>query len=444
MLLVKTSNQSNLLLEVGQESGEDYTNGPGEEEYQPKPKIGSGHTAYNPKVYGKRQKTYGQEKTALEAVVEGNEKLAGRLFLEASKIPGNLVLSPSSVSTVLAMVAMGATGSTRDQLLTGLALPDQGVGLGYRQLLPNLSSNNSFTLETANRIYLQVGHPATPSFQRELATNFLASTAVTNFGESEKSAKLINDWVEEKTRNKIKDLINPVILNKDTRMVLINAIYFKADWKIKFDKRNTEQTSFFSELKEVNVAMMHVKNRFEHIYLKELKSQVLRLPYRNDKVVMEILLPDARGGLKQVEKKLKSTNIQALLKQNKFYNSTMNVFLPKFKLETTLPLNDILKELGMTDMFNGGLEGITGDPDLAVSSVLQKAFIEVTEEGAEAAAATAVVAVTRSLTITPTFMANHPFLFYLREAATGLLLFQGRVADPSQGGQALGEDYIVA
>ena len=314
----------------------------------------------------------------------------------------------------------------------------QGTLLGYRKLTPALSGNGEFTLAVGNRMYLQKGLEPKKKFMNALKKNFNATAVVTDFGASAAAAKKINGWVEKVTQNKIKDFINPNMLGETTKMVLINAIYFKGDWKTKFDAALTKEKDFFTEKgNTVKVPTMHMKGKFDIAVLEELKMKVLRLPYKGDRIVMNIILPDDRNGLVVLEQKLNEFGIGEeilnLINDNILHKEVI-VDLPKFKLEQTWKnLKAILKLIGITTLFNGGLEGIADGP-LVVSDVIQKALIEVDENGSEAAAASAVGMSFRSSSLAKEiyFIADHPFIFSLRDTQTGLLLFRGRVGDPSK------------
>ena len=311
----------------------------------------------------------------------------------------------------------------------------QGTLPGYRKLLPTLAANKDFTLTIANRIYLQKGFKPKAKFQKTLSRNFYATAVVTDFSSGTKAAKEMNTWVEKVTHDKIKDLMNPRMLGPATRMVLINAIHFKGDWKTKFNVALTKEKDFLTESGQtVKVPTMHLEMKIEIAVLEQLKSKVLRLPYKGDRIVMDIVLPDDKGGLRVLEKKLKTLNEKDLVNENTLHKEVI-VDLPKFKLKKTWrSLKAVLKRLGITAIFHGGLKGIADGP-LMVSDVIQKACIEVDETGSEASAATGVLMKFRSTSIDNEkihFKADHPFLFIIRDTQTGLLLFRGRVSDPSK------------
>ena len=311
----------------------------------------------------------------------------------------------------------------------------QGTLPGYKKLLPTLVSNSEFTLTVANRIYLQKGFKPKRKFKKALRKYFYATAVETDFRKSIAASKQMNNWVEKVTKDKIKKFVDPRMLGPATKMVLINAIYFKGDWKKKFDVALTKEKEFLTESgHKIKVPTMHLKGKIELAVLEKLKSKVLRLPYKGDRIVMDIVLPDDKNGLKVLEQKLKTLDEKDLLSESILHKEVI-VDLPKFKLEKTWSnLKGVLEGLGITEIFHGGLQGIANGP-LVVSDVIQKAFIEVDETGSEASAATGVFMKFRSMMLDSEeihFKADHPFLFLVRDTQTNLLLFRGRVSDPSK------------
>ena len=301
--------------------------------------------------------------------------------------------------------------------------------------MPTLHSNEEFNLETANRIYLQKGFKPKKLYREILKYDFLATAVEMDFSKSQRAVDKINNWVEKVTHHKIQGLLNRKMIRADTKMVLINAIYFRGTWKTKFDRDQTKKKDFLTESgHNVKVPTMHLKEKKDIAVLKQLKIKVLRLPYEGERIVMDIVLPDDKGGLKAVEEKLRTVDLKDLLEES-LYEQEVEVDLPKFKIDTTWKqLKGILQSLGITDIFHGGLEGIA-DGGLSLSEVIQKATIEVDEAGSEAAAATGGLTMFKSANLDNdvlSFKADHPFLFSLRDIKTGLLLFRGRVSDPSK------------
>ncbi len=245
----------------------------------------------------------------------------------------------------------------------------------------------------------------------------------------------INRWVEKQTADKIKDLIKPSDLGRDTRLVLTNAIYFKGDWVKPFDNKDTRPEDFtVSAEKKVKVPLMQQKASFG--YRQEETFQVLEMPYAGQELSMVVLLPKKADGLAELEKALSAQRLTGLL--STLGRREVVTFLPKFKLEAYFELKPTLEALGMKLAFAGQADfsGINSEEELSVSAVIHKAYVDVNEEGTEAAAATAVVVaratVMRRPEPIPVFRADHPFLFLIRDTRSGAILFLGRVEDPSR------------
>jgi len=372
----------------------------------------------------------------VKSVAASNELFSNKLYNVLKGEEGNLIMSPFSVSGVMAMVSAGAGGRTLQQIMSGLSFPSPvSLQLGYQDAIPALRSTDNFTLEAANSVFAMKDFSVLPIYQEVLHRSFHASIQTVDFADNHGAARMINDWVEKMTRDKIQNLIKADMLNDLTRLVLVNAIYYKGDWASKFDPKLTKEQDFsVSPSSTVEVPMMKQENKFSWAYIETLASSMVEMPYKGDRIVMQVLLPGDRHGLGELEKMLINHNVQELFEKERYETKVM-VQLPKFKLEQTIPLTDHLTTLGMKDMFIGGVadfSGIDGTKQLYVSSVIQKAFIEVNEEGSEAAAATGAVMMMRSMPAPPEqFVADHPFIFYLRDKTTGMLLFQGRVVNPS-------------
>jgi len=370
------------------------------------------------------------------SVASSNDKFSLELYDLLKNKEGNLLMSPFSVSAVMAMVSAGAKGNTLTQIRKGLSFPTpSSLQLGYQDTLPALKSTDNFTLETANAVFVQKSFSVLPSFRDILKKFFHTSFESVNFRNVQSAAKQINTWVKAVTRRKIKDLITPNMLDSNTRLVLVNAIYFKGDWAYKFNPHLTTDKDFYvSPSTTALVPMMTQVKELQWANLATLSSIMVELPYKGDRIVMQVLIPLERNGLRELEEKLKNQNIQDLFEKGSSKTS-VHIKLPKFKLEKKIDLKQILTDLGMPDMFSdlADFSGINGKKGLSVSEVVQKAFIEVNEEGSEAAAATGAVMIGRSAGPMPVqFIADHPFIFYIRDKTTGMLLFQGRMVNPEK------------
>uniref|UniRef100_A0A914WK99 Serpin domain-containing protein n=1 Tax=Plectus sambesii TaxID=2011161 RepID=A0A914WK99_9BILA len=279
-------------------------------------------------------------------------------------------------------------------------------------------------------MYAQKGFAIQPNYVDKLSKHYRNSVHAVNFkSEAESARNEINGWVAETTKQRIKDLLAPDVLNSDTRLVLVNAIYFKGEWAEQFKDYQTNKATFYAASnKESKVDMMHMTERFK--YSDQPDCQVLGMHYKGYELAMYVFLPKKRDGLAEVESSLTGERMLQLIEGDR--RIEVEVFLPKFKLEMSFGLGEALSSMGMSDLFDcnkADLSNITGDKSLHVSAVIHKAFIEVNEEGSEAAAATAVVMMLECGMVgpdvpPPKFIADHPFLFAISDGKN--LFFLGR------------------
>jgi serpin B len=253
-------------------------------------------------------------------------------------------------------------------------------------------------------------------------------------GATEAARLTINQWVEQKTQDKIKDLLQPGALESNTRLVLTNAIYFKGDWITQFDKAQTKNEDFYlAPTKTTTAPLMHRESNFR--YFDGGTFQLLEIPYKSQDLSMVILLPKDRSGLTGLEQSLTAANMQQWLSQLSLVPNII-VTLPRFKSTRQFALGSTLRAMGMAEAFNGRADfsGMTGHRDFAISEVIHKAYIDVNEEGTEAAAATAVTMMAMAMRAAqppPVFRADHPFVFLIRDNRSNSILFMGRMADPT-------------
>ncbi|XP_068989079.1 serine protease inhibitor 3/4-like isoform X2 [Bombus flavifrons] len=328
---------------------------------------------------------------ALRSVLEGANQFSSPFFQTVRKHnPGNLITSPLSASIALAMAASGARGNTEAQFRNVLHLPtSEGlVTSGYQSLIDNLNNVKDNKLAVANKAFISAKLNMKPSYKNLTEVYFRSASQLVDFGQKEEAANIINSWVEQNTNNLIKELISAEMLNDGTRLALVNAIYFKGQWKNKFDPKLTNDMPFHTSKVEVkNVPTMYRIGKYKYGVLVDLNAKFVVIPYKGDEFSMVIILPNEIDGLSDVEKKLQNTSLKNIISQG--HEEEMELWLPKFKMESNLQLNDVLKKMGLTDAFtaHANFSGIA-DETLYVSDVIQKAYIEVNEEGSEAAAAT--------------------------------------------------------
>lgn len=385
-----------------------------------------------------------------ELIAAGNNTFALELYAKLQSQEGNLFFSPYSISTALAMTYAGARGQTESQMAKVLHFPaganertkSSPMVMDRRQFastfgeiindLNKRGRKRAYTLSVANALWGQKGHGFLDEFLELVKANYGGRLSEVDFvGATEASRKTINAWVEKQTKEKIKDLIPPGVLDSMTRLVLTNAIYFKGNWARQFKKDQTKDAPFtLADGSEIQTSMMNQTGEFG--YMENDTFQGLELPYVKDELSMIILLPKDSDGLAELEKTLTPENLSQWL--NRLYRREVVVGVPKFKATTQFSLASVLESMGMKDAFSekADFSGMDGKKDLFISAVIHKAYVDVNEEGTEAAAATGVTMKLTSLgpSETPVFRADHPFLFLIRDSHSAGILFLGRVVNP--------------
>lgn len=371
-------------------------------------------------------------------VVAYNNKFALGLYgmLRAEK--GNLFFSPYSISSALAMAYAGAKNETAKQMAKTLYFETDPEILheAFAQLNKEFNGpdKKGYELNVANMLWGQKGYNFLPAFLDSTKNFYGVELMEVDFEKAtEESRQAINSWVEKETKDKIKELLKEGVLNEATRLVLTNAIYFKGKWQFIFDKEGTKNLNFqLAEDKYIETLMMQQENEFNYARLENMR--ILEMPYRDSSLAMAVLLPDNVNGLAGLEKALNPEQLDKWLQVMK--KQTVEVGFPQLKFTKDIELSGILKTMGMTDAFSFGkadFSGMNGNKDFFITSVIHKAFVEVNEEGTEAAAATAV---TMEATAMPeektTFWADHPFIFLIRDTKTNSILFMGRVENPNE------------
>jgi serpin B len=375
-----------------------------------------------------------------ESLVSGNTAFAFDLYSRLKSSEGNLFFSPYSISTCLAMTYAGARGETETQMARTLHLnPDQSLvhsAFGnLQEQLNEAQKKKEIEFNVANALWAQEGHAFLPAFMDIARQRYEANVQQVDFGQSaEPTAQQINAWVSHQTQGKITDIIQPGVLNGSTRMVLVNAIYFKGKWTQPFEPSSTKNESFsVDRVKRVSAPLMSLTGHFR--YSENETMQLLELPYIGNDISMVVLLPKEVAGLKALEDSLSHEKLGSWLDQGKLQD--VRVFLPKFKMKTQFDLTSTLSGMGMASPFSPSADfsGMDGTRNLFLSSVVHEAFVDVNEEGTEATAATyvGVVAAGRyDPKPPPTFRADHSFLFLIRDTQSGSILFLGRLINPTK------------
>ncbi len=391
----------------------------------------------------------GWSEEGVKAVVDGNNEFAINAFLELEKTnqDKNVFFSPYSISSAFALVYEGAKGDTASEIADALHFPEKAVLRPNFAWIYNALNNASeeYTLRTGNALWVQKEFPLVKDYVENVEKYYGGKAANLDFkNQPDKSRETINNFISEQTNGKIKNLVPPFAITPDTVLIITNAIYFKGTWIWQFDKAKTSDMEFHTPDGPVTVSMMHMKPdkaRFKYADLE--KAQFIELPYKGN-LSMFILLPkqgeerDIMTGktktynytLEDLEKDLTLENLEsweAGMQETKLDG----IYVPKFKLETTYYLSDILQDMGVKKAFTpyADFSGIS-PKGIFINFVIHKAYVSVDEEGTEAAAATAIGFVT-SASMPRIFRADHPFIFYIKDNKTGEILFMGKVVNPS-------------
>jgi len=374
------------------------------------------------------------------SICKASNTFAIEFFSDLHVSSGNVLFAPWSMFNALAMTFAGARGSTADQMSSILGLKNPDSFTGMLHVLTKLQDLKS--VKSANKVWMQANFDVLSEFQRCVKTYFLSEAGEADYvNNSEGARKEINSWVEEQTNSKINNLIPAGVISPMTRLVLVSAVYFKESWLTQFPKLNTRPMKFHvSESNSTTVQMMFMNARKDVMYGEGKNFQALALPYIDRRLSMNIILPSKGVSLDAILNDLKSRkSVMSAFTNPSMRPENIDIYLPRFKFDFAQTYNEILQSHGCTDMFSDVVADFSGisteKPGLSVTSVIQKAFIEVNEEGTEAAAASAVVVALNCVIPKrekPTvFKADRPFIFIIFEKKASVILFMGKVADPS-------------
>lgn len=397
--------------------------------------CGSSNPVNNTKI-ALRMDDSGVTPAGVEAVVQANNRFALDIYQRLKQDGGNVFLSPYSISTALAMTYEGARGQTADEMARVFYFPTEDATrrAAFASVYNMLNEEDAeYELRTANALWAQKDYAFLETYTHALQNYYAAIANTLDFkNDTEGARQTINAWVEDQTENRIQDLFPQGTLSATTRLVLTNAIYFKGDWLAQFDKKDTRDAPFYlTPTSPVNVPLMHMADsdtRFKYAHVEGV--QILELPYKGEDLAMLVFLPD-RGNLEAFENSLTLDNLARW--QNEMYTQKVDIFLPKFTFKTKYFLNGTLQEMGMPTAFSNAADfsGMDGTQSLSIQTVIHQAFVEVNEEGTEAAAATGVAVELTSVPLPPpVFRADRPFLFLIQDVEHENILFLGRVMDP--------------
>ena len=371
------------------------------------------------------------------AVVAGNNAFALDLYERLKGTDGNLFLSPYSISESLAVAYAGARNNTSRQIAQVMRLGTNAVDTAFAGLRSQLGRSQKQTgieLSVANGLWVGTGHPLLPGFCDVARQNYEADVKQVDFRTSAGPAVgELNSWVAAKTKGRIKDIIPAGLLDSNSRLVLVNAIYFKGTWKSKFNPKFTRDSDFHLDPDHVvRCPMMACSGKFRycHDHTSSVPIEVIELPYVGGDFSLIAILSTEWEGLADVESKLTLENLDTWL--SLLRETDVQVVFPKFSMQIELRLEKTLAAMGMSDAFTrrADFSGIDGTDMSYISSIAHRACFEVNEEGTTATAATATHSRTKSMP--PSFRADHPFLFLIRHNRSGSILFLGRVVNPTR------------
>jgi serpin B len=367
---------------------------------------------------------------AVPALIAADNRFASTLYEQLSKRGDkNIVVSPYSISSALSMAQVGARGKTAEEIAKLLGRPGSDLAALSAEIAKSANSKGNVFLD-ANRVWVQKDFPLLPDFLRTLESTYRAPAATVDFvRDAEAARREINTWTERQTRNRIRDLFAAGSLDPDTRLVLTSAVYFYGKWAHPFRPADTKPAPFTLPAGgTVQTDFMNRTGRFG--YAETPTGQFLEMRYDGSGLAFDIFLPKSGSSLESPTPERLAAWTGALQERN------VRVTIPKFRVESEFSLASTLSEMGMPSAFTRAADfsGIAGRRDLYLSRVVHKAFVDVAEEGTEAAAATGIGVSLVSMPINPdpVFRADRPFVFLIRDTRSGLVLFEGRLMNPKQ------------
>lgn len=368
-----------------------------------------------------------------------NRDFAFKLYslVSSDQASKNIFFSPLSISIVFSMLALGAKSETQSQIYKGLAfnlsaIEEEEIHGGFQQLIHTLNDpSNTAQITTGNSFFIQESLQLLPKFLEDVDTLYNAEGFTADFMNATAAEKQINNYVANKTNGKIAHAVED--LDSSTVMVLLNYIFFKADWKKPFSSDLISKEDFFvDENTVVKVDLLNRLGYYKYIHDEDLSCWVVEVPYKGDDVTAWFILPDG-GKLRDVEDALSKRTMSKWEKSfNNYHN--INLSIPKLALSGSYDVKDLLQRMGVTDAFSdsANLSGITGEPNLKVSEAIQKAVLDVNERGTEAAAVTVMEIAPRGGQVPTTLKFNRPFMMFLLHKSTCSILFMGKILNPTE------------
>ncbi|XP_075806541.1 neuroserpin [Microtus pennsylvanicus] len=361
--------------------------------------------------------------------------------LRATGEDENILFSPLSIALAMGVMELGAQGSTLKEIRHAMGYDrlKNGEEFSFLKDFSDMVSaeESQYVMKIANSLFVQNGFHINDEFLQMMKKYFNAEVNHVDFSQNVAVANYINKWVENYTNSLLKDLVSPRDFDAVTHLALINAVYFKGNWKSQFRPENTRTFSFTKDDEsEVQIPMMYQQGEFYYGEFSDGSNeaggiyQVLEIPYEGEEISMMLVLSRQEVPLATLEPLLKAQLIEEWA--NSVKKQKVEVYLPRFTVEQGIDLKDIFKALGVTEIFikDANLTSMSDRKELFLSKVVHKSFIEVNEEGSEAAAASGMIAISRMAVLYPQVIVDHPFLFLIRNRKAGTILFMGRVMHP--------------
>ncbi|XP_026561590.1 neuroserpin [Pseudonaja textilis] len=361
--------------------------------------------------------------------------------LRATGEDENIIFSPLGIAITMGMVELGAHGSTLKEIQHSMGYEGlkNGEEFAFLKDLSDMAAteDSHYVMKLANSLYVQNGYHVNDKFLQLLKKYFKAEVEVVDFRQNIAVASYINKWVENHTNNMIKDFVSARDFSALTHLAIVNAIYFKGNWKSQFRPENTRTFSFTKDDEsEVQIPMMYQQGEFYYGEFSDGSNeaggiyQVLEIPYEGDEFSMMIVLSRQEVPLAALEPLVKAQLIEEWATSVK--KQKVEVYLPRFTIEQEIDLKDALKGVGITEVFSqsADLTAMSDNKLLYLSKAVHKSILEVNEEGSEAAAASGMIAISRMAVLYPQIIVDHPFFFVVRNRITGTIIFMGRVMHP--------------
>ncbi|MEN3044797.1 MAG: serpin family protein [Candidatus Hydrothermales bacterium] len=375
----------------------------------------------------------GWSEKEIKKIADSIAKFTFNFYFKLKDKEENVFFSPFSIASAFLIVYEGARENTKREIENVFGFPEENIRRpNFARIFNEINrKDKKYTLYTANALWIQKNYKILKEYKETIKKYYISQIENLDFvKDAEKSRQTINSWVFNKTKGKIKDLIPRGGISYSTKAVITNAVYFKGNWFKKFDEKNTREEDFYiTKENKIKVQMMRMeKEMFK--YFEDDKLQALEIPYEGEEIFIVIFLPKL-SDINSIDEYLNYEKFKEIKEKMKI--EEVDIYLPKFKTETNYLLKSTLFEMGIKDAFseiNADFSGISGKRDLFISDAYHKAFVEINEEGTEAAAATGIVMEKTAIRERKIFKVDRPFVFLIYNKKIQSILFFGRIINP--------------